>query len=77
MANQLPGDFEVAKARAATEIYKALERTGSPREIAAAKVDLERARAALIKAHPEAAALDEIRKALLHPVRLGGRKVKP
>ncbi len=73
MSHQV-GEFEVAKAKSATEALKHAKAFGSPAEVGAARREAELARLALIKVKPEAAALDEIRKALLHPIRFSGNK---
>ncbi len=68
------GDFEIAKSKMAIEALKHAQAYGSPAEIAGARREAEMARLALIAVRPEAAALDDLRKALLHPIRVGGRK---
>ncbi len=74
MANPAVGALEIAKAKSALEVFKALERTGSPREIAAAREDLERAHRALKAVKPEAEVFDAIKQVMLRPVRLGGKQ---
>ncbi len=74
MANPAAGALEIAKAKSALQIFKNAEAFGSPREIAAAKADLKRARSALLKVKPEAEVFDAIRQAMLRPVRLGEKK---
>jgi hypothetical protein len=73
MSHQV-GEFEIAKAKSATEALKHAQAYGSPSEIVGARREAEMARLALIAVKPEAAALDELRKALLHPMRIGARK---